>query len=319
MDKARKQTDKELARIEKDLTKQYRKAAKDITKKLQAYIKESSAKIKAYQEAYDAALKSGDNTLITKTNKELINAKKSQTLHSDRYKKLTEEFAKQLANVNGKSLDYLNGKMPAMYAEGFNADIKPSFTLISEAAVRRRIIDGDIKTPYKKLNQIKDTRWNTKQLNSSVLQGILQGESMDKIAKRILPVVNNNRAAAIRNARTMVNGAENQGRLDRYKDLEANGFKVKKVWVATGDDRTRESHLELDGQEVDIDEPFIDMDGNKLDYPGDPNAAPETVYNCRCTMRTHIISVDNKNLDFDRGESAHDKAIAEEKEKRNGR
>ena len=62
-----------------------------------------------------------------------------------------------------------------------------------------------------------------------------------------------------------------------------------KVWVATTGEipnRTRESHLELDGEEVLVDEPF----SNGLMCPADPTGEPEEVYNCRCTMDRHIYT-----------------------------
>lgn len=160
-----------------------------------------------------------------------------------------------------------------------------SFTLLDENTVKRLQKEGDIKLPYKNLDKIKDERWNTKLMSSKLLQGILAGDSVPKIAKSLLEVVGNNEASAVRNARTMVTNAENRGRLDSYDDLAEQGVIQKKVWIATADDRTRESHLELDGEEVDIDQPF----SNKLMYPADPSGDPAEVYNCRCSMRDHIV------------------------------
>ncbi len=54
------------------------------------------------------------------------------------------------------------------------------------------------------------------------------------------------------------------------------------VWHATQDDRTRDSHAEMDGQEVAMGESFITGNGNALEFPGDPNGPPEEVINCRC-------------------------------------
>lgn len=59
---------------------------------------------------------------------------------------------------------------------------------------------------------------------------------------------------------------------------------VRRVWVATKDKRTRDTHAALDGESVGLDQAF----SNGLQYPGDPNGAPEETINCRCTMLMRI-------------------------------
>lgn len=169
--------------------------------------------------------------------------------------------------------------------EYFSDEDVISFTLLDAHTVERLQRDGDIKLPRKKVDIPKDERWNTKQMSSKLLQGILTGDAIPTIANSLMQVIGNNAAAAVRNARTMVTGAENVGRLDSYEDLAEKGVVQKKVWIATADDRTRESHLLLDGEEVDIDKPF----SNGLMYPADPSGDPAEVYNCRCSMRDHIV------------------------------
>jgi uncharacterized protein with gpF-like domain len=156
-----------------------------------------------------------------------------------------------------------------------------------------------------------------KQLNSKLLQGILNGDPVQKIAESFLVVVGNNEASANRNARTMVTGAENKGRQDSYENLADQGVVQKKVWIATPDDRTRESHLELDGEEVDIDQAF----SNGLMFPGDQSGDPSEWWNCRCSMRDHIVGFVKpdgsiKYVDGNRSDTLHDQQMQEEKERR---
>lgn len=54
------------------------------------------------------------------------------------------------------------------------------------------------------------------------------------------------------------------------------------TWRATNDNRTRDAHAVMDGQEVGMGEMFVDGDGNEIEFPGDPNAPIETTANCRC-------------------------------------
>lgn len=187
-----------------------------------------------------------------------------------------------------------------------------TFNLIDKYTVDRLRRDGDIKLPARKLDVAKDERWNSKQMASKLLQGILNGSSIPTIAESILSVVGNNKSSAIRNARTMTTNAENHGRLDSYNNLAKQGVVQKKVWIATPDDRTRESHIDVDGEEVDIDKAF----SNGCMFPGDPKAPGEEVWNCRCTMRDHIIGFRRKDgsisrVEYGRDETTHDRQMSE--------
>lgn len=80
-------------------------------------------------------------------------------------------------------------------------------------------------------------------------------------------------------ARTEAVGATNAGSLDAAVRAGAG----VKVWIATGDNRTRDSHLWASGQCVPVDQPFT-IGGVALQMPGDPAGAAGETINCRCTM-----------------------------------
>ncbi|MES0071930.1 phage minor head protein [Mesorhizobium sp. M0058] len=65
---------------------------------------------------------------------------------------------------------------------------------------------------------------------------------------------------------------------------------VTQVWLATHDSRTREAHLEMDGQETGFDEPFTSPSGALLMFPGDMSlgAGPEDTIGCRCVVITRL-------------------------------
>ena len=276
--------------MESKVKKIYKKASKDLYKQFDDYLKDVGGIIKDLETNIKAMEAIGQDA--TRQKELLFLRKKELTLQSTRYSQMVERLTRQLAETNQISLAYINNQLPGIYTINYNQ--KPDgrgfrFDIVDESTIKRRIVEGDIQLPKKKISIPKDMRWNTKQLNSSVLQGLMAGESMDKIARRILPITNRNQASSIRNARTMVTGAENQGRLDRYGDLESKGLILNKVWIATPDERVREWHLSMDGQEVGIHDMFVDGLGNELECPGDPNAEPETVWNCRCSMNSKII------------------------------
>ena len=131
-----------------------------------------------------------------------------------------------------------------------------------------------------KLKENKDLIWNRQHLDSAILQGVLQGKSIPEISENLQQVTDMDDKAAVRNARTMMTGAQNAGRLDAYERADRMGIKIQKEWMATLDSRTRDSHQRLDGERVDWKKAF----SNDLMYPGDPSGDPSEVYNCRCTM-----------------------------------
>lgn len=269
----------------------------------------ANKRIAKLQDEYDKAKKAGDD--VSELKKKLEDAKKNETLRNAQYKAMVDETTNRIANANQIALDYINDQTAGIYVTNYNSSKETAdkynvnFTQVDEHVAKNLMQE-------KHLNVQKDKKWNSKQLNSAVLQGILQGESMDKIAKRIMPICENNSKSAIRNARTMVTQAENKGRIDGYKKLEDEGLILTKQWMATMDDRTRHSHLMLDGEEVGIDEEF----SNGLMYPADPNGEPEEVYNCRCTMVTNVVGRDGEQFDESVNDAVQGQDISEIWERR---
>jgi hypothetical protein len=81
-------------------------------------------------------------------------------------------------------------------------------------------------------------------------------------------------------ARTEIVAASSYG---SYLGAEATGLQLDKYWIATKDARTRESHIRVDGQTVDLKASFV-VGGSLAQYPGDPNLPSEEVVNCRCSI-----------------------------------
>ena len=277
-DKAHRLTDKKLEEVEKRLSAIYSRAEKEIHQTADEYF----SKFAKQDEAKRKLLEQGKIT-----EEEYTKWRKGKVMYGKRFTEMKEQCAKQLLNVNQTALAYVNGQLPEVYAINYNAIESAvdgvggySFTLVDADTVRNLAVTDTSLLPYKEIDPAKDIPWNMKKINAETLQGILQGESMDKISKRIMNVQEMNKTQAIRSARTIVTGAENKGRQDSYARAEADGIILAKEWISTNDSRTRHSHSALDGAIVDQDKKF----DNGLMYPGDPSGRPEEVYNCRCTV-----------------------------------
>lgn len=282
---AHRLTDNKLAQMEKRITEIYSEAQKDIQKKADEYF----VKFKKDDEKKRELVKQGKLT-----DKEYQQWRQNKIMYGKRFTAMKENVAKQLLNVNQTATAYINGELPEIYTLNYNAlantvdNVKGySFTLIDRNTVKNLAMADKSLLPFRKLDPAKDIPWNMKAINGQVLQGILQGESIPKISKRIMNVQEMNRNASIRSARTIVTGAENKGRLDSFKRAEADGIILQKEWIATSDSRTRDWHNELDGQTRPVDEPFENAIG-KIMFPGDPSADGANVYNCRCSMASVV-------------------------------
>jgi len=62
---------------------------------------------------------------------------------------------------------------------------------------------------------------------------------------------------------------------------------VKRIWDSAGDGRVRDTHREMDGQAVSLDEPFISPSGSQMMYPGDGSLGADAaeIIQCRCRVR----------------------------------
>ena len=285
-DIAHTKTDQKLEEMEKRLSAIYSRAEKEIQQTADEYF----SKFAKQDEEKRKLLEQGKIT-----EDEYTKWRKGKVMYGKRFTEMKEQCAKQLLNVNKTALVYVNGELPEVYALNYNALESAvdgvggySFTLVDADTVRNLAVTDTSLLPYKKLDPSKDIAWNMKKINAETLQGILQGESMDKIAKRLRNVQEMNKTQAIRSARTIVTGAENKGRQDSYKRAEEDGIVMKREWIATNDSRTRHWHAELDGVEVDIDEPWVNEFGEIM-FPGDPSADPANTYNCRCSMAAKVI------------------------------
>ena len=295
VDKAHIATDELLDKMERRLRAIYTRASREIGEAWKAYLKETGTEIADLQRQYQEAKAANDMELTRQLGKSLQKAKRERTLMDKRYRELTRQTAEQLAHVNETATAYINNNLPEVYAMNYNATGEAfngiggySFTL-TDADTVRNLVEADRSfLPMRDLDFSRDVAWNIEKMNAEVLQGILQGEPIDKIADRLAQVIGMNLRSAISAARTMVTSAENKGRQDGFERAAAMGIILEREWIATSDGRTRDWHRELDGVTVGVDEPFENAIG-KIMYPGDPSANGANVWNCRCTIAAKVL------------------------------
>lgn len=288
-DKARKQTDKKVRKLEKRLESIFNDAKQDLIKKAYDYLKD----FQRLDNQKRDAVQRGEITQA-----EYIEWRKNKLLYGQHWKRLIDDVSEAMTERNKMAVEIVNNEINEVFALNYNSlaeVIKDSpvkgysFELIDADTVKKLSRSDKVLLPPKKqVNISKDEKWNAKQVNAQLMQGILQGESIPKIAERMANVCNSNEKASIRNARTMITAAENSGRQSGMNRAVEDGIIIKKMWIATRDERTRETHMDLNGTLVDPDESF-ETENGEIYFPGDWAAPPCEVYNCRCTLGYKVL------------------------------
>ena len=284
-DYGQRATDREYERVRKRVNEIYRRAYVDIKRKGEDFVEKHKARDAKYRQAVkDGTMSQADYDAWLR----------GQIFQGKEWAAKKRQMADTLYHADVAAQKIVNDARFDVFAQnanyiGYNLEhtkgINTGFGLYDANAVKRLVKDEPDLLPPKKVNEWKAYKWYNRQVNNAVTQGIIQGESVDKIALRIGKQTNEtNMSAMLRNARTSFTGAQNAGRIEGLHQAQELGIKVQKQWIATLDDRTRDTHAELDGQTVDVDEPFVTSEGNEIMYPGDPSADPSEVWNCRCTL-----------------------------------
>lgn len=98
-------------------------------------------------------------------------------------------------------------------------------------------------------------------------------------------------------ARTETLSAVNAGRDEAYRQAVDSGKvpaqSVRKVWNSAHDKRVRNTHRELDGESVGLNETFTSSSGARLRYPGDKLAPLSEICGCRCNLTYRIDHLSN--------------------------
>lgn len=291
-DEGHEATEALIGEVSERVRREYLRAYEETQAKLEDYLSRFEAKDRIHAEA----VRRGEETEA-----DYREWRRGQILVGKRWQELVDTLAEDYRSADRIAASIVSGYLPDAYAinhdyatfqveRGSNLDT--SYTLYDRATVERLIRDQPDLLPTVKVDGKRDLAWNRRHVASAITQGVLQGESMDRVARRVRSVADMDYRAAMRTARTAMTSAQNAGRVDAYRRAQGMGVRVRKQWLATLDQRTRHSHRRLDGEVVGMDEEF----SNGLKYPGDPESGRGSeVYNCRCTLVPAIDGVDQSS------------------------
>ena len=132
-------------------------------------------------------------------------------------------------------------------------------------------------------------------IKSQLTEGIDKGESISELSSRVRSSFNeigSGRGKTI--AMTETSAAYGTA---RHAAMKSAGVPSKQ-WLTSHNDNVRPAHAEAEGQIRAVDEPF-NVDGEELDFPGDPEGSPGNVINCHCVAIPIMGPADGSKEDDD--------------------
>ena len=283
-DKAHALTDKEIERMERHLSVIYRKAEKSVSAEMAAYVKTIKGKADKLLKSYNDSETESDKKAAKMA---YIRFYTVDVKRDARFKKLQQKAADTLYNANKEAANHINSKTANIYAENYNQigrGLQQDLDGYAFKPVSVEDADAFGQITRQTVDKEKDTKWNAKNIVKAVVAGAVLMEAADKVfggaSKR---TTQKNRDSAYRQASDTATDAESKGRLDSMYRASDEGWDVKKTWVATLDNRTRDTHREYDGV------PPVDLDyeyAPGLKKPRDPDCPDlAEVCNCRCSIQ----------------------------------
>lgn len=314
-DIAAEETDALLARLEKRIAAEYKGAYDAAEEKWKKYLAsfEKQDKIEA-QRLADGEI----------TEQQYRAWRQRQIANGKQYEEMRNVIAQDLHKANLRAAKLSNNSMADVYALNTNygtylvergGKIDTGFTLynhdsaeallkeewkISPETGRNSFLPKPSAKKQKELSGLKSTNpdvlWNSNKIQSAMFQGILTGEPLTDLAKRLASVAVMDKNQAIRNARTLTTNVQNKGRMDAFDRAAEKGVNLVDEWVAILDGATRHSHRHMHGERRphNSKEPF----SNGCRWPGDPQAEAAETYNCRCRLVSWVKGFEGETVKY---------------------
>lgn len=119
-------------------------------------------------------------------------------------------------------------------------------------------------------------------INQIITTGYTSGKGINVVAQLLQTRFNQLETwEAKRIARTEIHNAHNNAVMKTYETLNVEYTQ----WIAADDDRTRDSHIEVDREIIRIGDTY----SNGLQYPGDTSGPIEEWINCRCSNAPYVM------------------------------
>lgn len=243
----------------RELKHAYSKALAEINDKIKVLMASEQTQSKIYQLEYQLALRQQVSDILDK-------------MRSNNYQTVQ-------AYLNGCYKEGFVGAMYDLQGQG----IPLAFPMNQNQAVKAIELDSKISkglygNMFLSMEEIK------KRIADEIARGISTGASYEKLARQLEMITGIDYNKTLRIIRTEGHRIQNASTMDAMIKAKNVGANVVKQWDATLDDSTRETHQELDGQIVGVDEEFVIPSTGATAMTAGGFGDPSEDCNCRCCV-----------------------------------
>ena len=247
--------------MERDIARLFKQVSTEVQENLEEYWS-------------DYQLLQGQINLITKP---ILDAE-------EEYNQILEKYIRRQYRLGSSEAERIvqnltdNASMKAINLQGIRAKIKKQsnqlFGTLQDA--EDELLEKTFIASKRTLARV------TSQTNQIITDGYTSGKGINVVAGMLQKRFDQLETwEAKRIARTEIHNAHNNAVMRTYNNL---GVEYTQ-WIAADDDRTRDSHVEVDGEIIPIGGKY----SNGLEYPGDTSGPLDEWINCRCSNAPFVI------------------------------
>ncbi len=239
------------------------------------------------KDSYKFAMKDVEEKILALQSRPQTQSVIYQLKYQQELQKQLEDIYSKMSNNWYKDIDtylkdcYEDGFFSTMY--GLHNEGIPLVMPFNQAEMAQMAAQSDyegIKLSEKLYNDSVEMARISRQ---EITRGIATNADYATIANRVHKRGEGALYNATRIVRTESHRITNEVKMDTITKAKDSGADLVKQWDSVLDARTRSTHVYLDGQEREIDQPFKSASGYKAMYPGGFGVAAEDI-NCRCVM-----------------------------------
>lgn len=263
--------------ILRDVERIYRTARRDIAEKIREHfdaINELNEKI--------SALDPGDPKRF------LLESERRSKIYQLQYQGLIDaQLSEILDRMSAEEYALISDYLERCYEEGYLGTMYsmqgqgvPLMLPIDQASIVKAVqIDSQISTAlYEHLGE--SVGLLKRSIAGEVARLIANGNSYHDAARSLSSYTRIGYHRSMRIIRTEGHRIQTAATMDCMRNAKDAGADIVKQWDSTLDGRTRQSHVEVDREIRELDEPF----SNGLMRPGDEAGPAAEVINCRCAL-----------------------------------